>query len=130
MLDFIGKWKDKITDQIDTRIQIIKLDFVGRTSQVLSYLIFTIICLFLLLPVLLFLGMALGEYFSELLDSRGGGYLLTSLVFILLICLLIAIRKRFILAFTNLFIGVMTDNDGDDDDDEEQKKDAPARIGK
>lgn len=118
MLDFVGKWKDKIADYFEARIQIIKLDVVGRTSQVLSYLIFTIVCLFLLLPVLIFSGMGMGEYFSEMLNSRGGGYLLTAGVFIVLLLIFIVARKSIIRAFTNLFISVMTDSDENDEVDD------------
>ena len=78
MLDFIGKWKDKITDYIDTRIQVVKLEFVERASQVLSNFIFTIICVLLIMPILLFAGMGLAELFAEMVDSRAGGYLIVA----------------------------------------------------
>ena len=111
MLDFIGKWRDKIADSIDAHVQVVKLELVERVSKVLSFFTFVIFCLLLLLPILLFLGMGLAEFCAELVGSRAGGYLLLTGIYTLLLVLLYAFRKPFIRKFTDMFIRQMTDND-------------------
>lgn len=120
MLDFIGKWKDKIADYVDTRVQLVKLEVVERVSQVLSFFTFTIICVLLLMPILLFAGMGGAEFIADAIDSRGGGYLIMAGIYLVLLLILYAGRKFFIKKFEGLFIGVMTDNN--DDDEEETSK--------
>lgn len=120
MFEFIGKWKDKITDYIDKRVSIVKLDIIERISQVLSFFTFTIVCFLLVLPILLFLGMGIAEYMAELVGSRGGGYLIIAGIYLLALGVLFACRKMFVRKFTGLFIKEMTDTDEDDTDEDNQ----------
>lgn len=122
MLDFIGKWKDKITGYIDMRLQLIKLDIAGRVSNVLSYTIFIILCVVFLLPFLLFSGMGLAELMSDLVQSRAGGFAITSGIYLLIMLLLLVFRKRIINAFAGMFIGVMTDGDDETPGESNQHK--------
>ncbi len=122
MLDFIGKWKDKITGYIDMRLQLIKLDIAGRVSNVLSYTIFIILCIVFLLPFLLFSGMGLAELISDLVQSRAGGFAITSGIYLLIMLLLLVFRKRIINAFAGMFIGVMTDGDDETPGEPNQHK--------
>lgn len=122
MLDFIGKWKDKITGYIDMRLQLIKLDIAGRVSNVLSYTIFIILCIVFLLPFLLFSGMGLAELISDLVQSRAGGFAITSGIYLLIMLLLLVFRKRIINAFAGMFIGVMTDGDDETPGESNQHK--------
>lgn len=111
MLDFVGKWRDKIAEYIDTRIQLVKLELVERVSKVLSFFIFIIACFLLVLPMLLFMSMATAEFFADVMGSRSGGYFLITGIYLLLMIVLYIFRKPFIRKFTDLFIKVMTDND-------------------
>lgn len=116
MLGFIGKWKDKLADYVDTRVRLVKLDFIERTSQVLSFFTFTIVCFLLVLPILLFMGIGVAEFLADLVGSRGGGYLIITALYLLALGILFIYRKRFIKKFTGLFIRVMTDDEDDDDE--------------
>lgn len=122
MLGFIGKWKDKLADYVDMRVRLVKLDFIERTSQVLSFFTFTIVCFLLVLPILLFMGIGVAEFFADLVGSRGGGYLIITGLYLLALGILFIYRKRFIRKFTGLFIRVMTDDDEDDDDEQTAEK--------
>lgn len=122
MLGFIGKWKDKLADYVDMRVRLVKLDFIERTSQVLSFFTFTIVCFLLVLPILLFMGIGVAEFFADLVGSRGGGYLIITGLYLLALGLLFIYRKRFIRKFTGLFIRVMTDDDEDDEDEQLAEK--------
>lgn len=108
MFDFLDRWKDKITQNVSLRLELMKLNFIQRASGILSYFIFMIICLLLALCILLFLGMGMGEFFSSLTGSRGLGYILTATFYIVLFIVLLLARKNIIRRFVNVFIGVMT----------------------
>lgn len=122
MLGFIGKWKDKLVDYVDMRVRLVKLDFIERTSQVLSFFTFTIVCFLLVLPILLFMGIGVAEYLADLVGSRGGGYLIITGLYLLALGLLFIYRKLFIKKFTGLFIRVMTDDEDDDEDNRPAEK--------
>lgn len=118
MLNFVGKWKDKITDYIDTRVRLVKLTIVERVAKVLSFFTFTIACFFLALPILLFMSMGSAEFFADLVDSRAGGYLIIAGIYALLFIILYIFRKSFTRKFTDLFVSVMTDRDDDDEEED------------
>lgn len=111
MLKIITEWKDKITQYLELRTKLIKLGVIDKASGLLSYFIFTIICLFFLLAILIFTGMGLGEFFAALLNSYTAGYFITAGIYILLFLLFIAMRKRIIGAFSGLFIRVLTEGE-------------------
>jgi hypothetical protein len=128
MLDSINKWKDKITHYIDLRTQLIKLGLIDRTSSVLSYFIFTFVALFILLGVFIFLGMGTAEYFAAVLGSYAQGYFITAGIYILLLVVLIALRKKIIDFFSSQFISILTETDRDKSDDEEEKAMGPSKV--
>jgi hypothetical protein len=119
-MNFINKWKDKIAQSIGDKVESVKLDFIDKTSGILGYLLFTFIAIFLLLAVLIFLGIGLGEVFSELLDSRSGGYFATAGVYVLLVGLLFVFRTNVVDGFAGIFIKMLTHQNDDDDDDEDK----------
>jgi len=120
-MNFISKWKDKITEYVEVRVQLAKLSFIERTSHILGYLVFTFVILSLLLPILIFLGIGLSEVFTTLLDSRIGGYFVTVGIYILLLVLLVAMRKSIINKFATVFIAKLSEGDEDDKPKEERK---------
>jgi len=119
-MNLIGKWKEKIAHYIEVRVQLMKLSFIERTSNILSYLVFTFISLFLILTVLIFLGIGVGEFFGEMLNSRATGFFITAGLYILMFGLLMLLRQPIIKAFSGLFIRILTEND--DDEDKPEKK--------
>ncbi len=121
MVNFINKWKNKIAQHVDTRIDLLKLDFVERTSGILSYFIFVIICLLLALCILLFLGIGLGEFFSRHTDSRTYGFFITAGIYTLFFILLALARRNIVRLFLGMFINIMTDDEEDDEVNEAKK---------
>jgi hypothetical protein len=127
MLNIFGKWKDKVADYVDARMKLMKLALVEQISGVMSYLLYILVLLFVLLAVFILVGIGLGEYMAEVVDSRSGGFFITSGIFILFIFLLVALRKYIVRLFSGLFIGVLTsgkyESDDDDDDEDNDGKD-------
>lgn len=115
MINLFSKWKDKVAQYIDVRLDLAKLAFIERTSHVLSYLIFTFMLLSLGAAILVFMGIGLQEAFSVWVDSRIGGAFLTAGFYLLLCVLVYALRKPILAAFAGLFIQILTRQDDDDD---------------
>ncbi len=113
-MSFFDKWKDKITEYVDVRVQLIKLSFIERTSHILGYFVYVFIVLSMLLPILIFLGIGLSEVFTDLFDSRIAGYFMTVGVYILLTLIIILYRKPLIKKVAGIFISKLTDDDEDD----------------
>lgn len=122
MMNFIEKWKNKIAQHVETRVDLFKLDFIERTSGILSYFIFIIICLLLALCILLFLGIGLGEFFTELVQSRTYGFFITAGIYTLLFVFLALARKLIVRLFIGMFINIMTHDDDDDEEEENSNK--------
>ena len=117
-MNFFSRWKDKATEYIDVRVGLLKLSFIERTSMLLGNLMVSFIYLFIALAFFIFLGFALLETFSSMLDSRVAGAFLTAGFFALMLGLLFALRKSIIKAFSSIFIRILTEGDDDDDDDD------------
>lgn len=118
-MNFFSKFTDKIAQYAEARLDLIKLNFVQRVSRILSFLIFTIICLLFTLCIFIFVGIGLGEFFTVLMDSKVVGYFLSAACFFLLFIILIIARNVVADIFTDIFIRILTDQD--DDNDEGQK---------
>ena len=120
-MNFISKWKDKATEFIDIRVQLLKLNVVDKASSVLGYIMLSFIMLFMTLAVLIFLGISLQETFISFVDSRIAGSFMTFGFFVLLLLIIFIARKAIVNAFAAIFIRIMTDP-GDDDDEDLQKE--------
>lgn len=121
-MSFIDKWKDKITEYVDVRFQLIKLSIIERTSHVLGYLVYTFVALSLVLPILIFLGIGLSEVFTSLFDSRIAGYFCTVGVYIVILLILIAVRKSIISKLTGIFISKLTEIEDEKNEMDEKTK--------
>ena len=124
-MSLLNSWKDKLTGYVDVRLNLFKLSFIERTSTVLGFIILTFVLLFLSLAVLLFIGIGLQEWFSEMLDSRIAGAFLTALFYVVLVVVIILARKGIVNSFGGIFVRILTDPGDDDDDDKHEK--APGR---
>lgn len=122
MLDFVNKWKHKVAHYIDIRLQLMKLSVIERASSVLSYFIFAFIALFIFITVLVFFGIGIGELLSDLVDSRAGGFFITTGLYILLLVLLFVFRTSITNKFAGIFITLLTQVDTEDKDHEDEKK--------
>jgi hypothetical protein len=120
-MSIITTWKDKLTQFVDVRVNLVKLTVIERSSSVLGYLVYTFILLFLLLAVFLFLGIGLQEWFTAMLDNnRIAGAFLTMGFYILLLVLAFVLRKTILAGFAGIFIGILTAQDKDDEDYEDR----------
>ncbi len=114
MLNLFNEWKENAARFFEVRANLIKLSFVERTSNILSYLIYVFILLFLAITVLIFLGISLQETFSHWFDSRILGAFATLGLYLVLAVIVILARKNILNAFAGIFVRMLTAEDEED----------------
>jgi hypothetical protein len=113
-MSIIGRLKEKIAQYVDVYIRLIKINFIGRTANLLSYLMFAMISLFIAFCIILFLGFGLVEVFVALGLSKLASFFITIGIYLLLLAVVIASRKKITRFFASGIISVLTDDDEDE----------------
>ena len=117
--------KEKITRHIQIRVDLLKLEVIQRSSGIMSYFMFALICLFIFFSVIMFLGFGLSELFIDAGMSRGASFLLTTGLYVLLLTTIILLRGKITRFFSSTVISILTENsqekEGTDDEDNEKE---------
>ena len=90
---FFSENKKLITDYIETRIDLLRLQSVRMLSKTGGILIWAVIAILFVFIILIFSGLVLGFRFSELTGSYIKGFALATLVFVVLFILITILRK-------------------------------------
>ena len=122
MLDLFGKWKEKATQYFDVRVQLVKLTFIARASNVLSTFILALIFIMAAMLVFLFIGLGVMECFTQWLDSRIGGAFATAGFFLVFLLIMYIARKGIGNNFAGIFVRIMTEGDDEEDDDDDKQE--------
>jgi hypothetical protein len=85
--------KDLLQDYLETRADIFRLSAIRMISRSAGLLVWIIISLFLLFLIVLFGGLVLGLWLSELTHSHIMGFGLTTLLMVLIFSILALFRK-------------------------------------
>ncbi len=112
-MNLLTKWKHKVTQYVDVRFQLAKLNFIDRSSHVLGTVIISFVYLIVFLAVFIFLGIGLMETFIHLLDSKIGGAFMTAGFYTLILVVLFLVRKPIIRSLAGMFIRIMTEGEED-----------------
>ncbi len=122
-MNFIDKWKDKITQYAEVRLRLIQINFIRRTSTILSHMIFTMIALLIFFAILIFLGFGLAEWYTVLANgSRVAGFFMAIGTYVLLLLIAFALRRPITKGFTGIFIRILTERDDEEEEEEKQEK--------
>jgi hypothetical protein len=101
-----------IKEYIETRSSIYKLKAVRSLSGILGLLMWFVISAFLGFLVLIFIGLVLGFWFSEMTGSMASGFGIATLLLLVVIVLIALLRRQlFIYPLIRIFIHVMTSQD-------------------
>lgn len=114
-MSIFSQLKDKVTQYVDVYVKLFKLNFIGRTANLLSYFMFSMIALFIVFCMLLFTGLGLVEVFVLAGMSKMASFFLTIGIYFLLLLIVVGLRKPITRFFASSIIKVMTDGDEDDD---------------
>ncbi|MBS1597205.1 MAG: phage holin family protein [Bacteroidetes bacterium] len=91
---FFKDSKPLFKEYIETRLELFRLQAIRVVSQSAGYLVWILISLFLLFLIMIFSGIVLGCWLSNLLNSYVLGFGLTTLILIVIFILLAVFRKK------------------------------------
>lgn len=76
---------ESVKGYIDTRMQIVKLEFHEKTANAITSLLFIFLAGFMGLMMMLFVSLALGYYLNYLLNSNYLGFAIMALFFLIMV---------------------------------------------
>ena len=98
MGSFLKSNKSLAKEYLETRLEIFRLSGIRMASKSAGYFVWLIISLFLIFLIILFAGVTIGFWLSQLMDSFVKGFGLITLALILLFAILTVFRKKLFLA--------------------------------
>lgn len=118
MGSFFMDFKEMMKDYFETRLEIFRLKGVRILSKIIGNFFWFIISLFLLFLIIIFAGLVLGFWLSNLTHSFVIGFGITTLTLMLVVALLALFRKQL---FINPFIRLIVRQSGDDINTDEEE---------
>lgn len=122
----ISSLKDKVTQYIQLKFELIRLEVIERLVNVMGYFAFIIIAIFLFFFLGFFIFMGIAELLASVFDSRALGYFTTAGIILILVVMIIMSGKRIIRFFAGRMVAMLTkkkekkgdygDNDSEDND--------------
>ncbi|KGE14917.1 hypothetical protein [Sphingobacterium deserti] len=110
-------------EYVDTQIKLLKLKSLAKGSRIVGSLVLDVSKVVLSLFILFFCSLALGFFLGELLDSYALGFLLTGVIFFIILLLIRAFEPALESIFMNLTIRKLANKwNGDEDEDVIQEK--------
>jgi hypothetical protein len=96
---------DHLGDYADTFLKITLLNVTEKAANIASSAITTIVLCGLGLFVLFFVGFGLAWWLGDMINSRTGGFMITGGLYLLLVILVVALKKKAIVPYLrNLII--------------------------
>ena len=116
-MGILSALKEKVTQYVDVYVKLFKINFIGRTANLLSYFMFAMIGMLIAFCILLFTGLGLVEVFVAAGLTKMAAFFITIGIYLLLLFVIFACRKAITRFFASSIIKVMTE--GDEEDKEE-----------
>ena len=118
MFKIINKVADKVNQYLETRVLMVKLGLIERASNLMSLFMLLLISMFIVMLVLFFLGLAMATMFTYLTGNGAIGFLITAMIFLLLLFILMLLRKPILKSFANMYVGLLTEDDEENETEE------------
>jgi hypothetical protein len=87
---------ESITDYLETSYKLVVIEAADKSTKILASITAACVVLLLGLFVILFGGIALGIWLGHLLNNAALGFVLVAALFLLVIFILVAMRKRIV----------------------------------
>lgn len=91
---FIKENRKLVSDYINTRIEIIRLQGIRASSKAIASLIWILVSLFLFSVIFIFIGLVLGFWLSDLTGSFIAGFGYTTLILIAVTIIISLLREQ------------------------------------
>lgn len=106
-------------EYIDTQIQLLKLKTLAKGARIAGSLALDVVKIVFTLFIIFFCSLALGFFLGELLESNALGFLLTGVIFFVLVLLIRAFEPKLESIFMNITIRKIAGKwDGEEDEEE------------
>jgi hypothetical protein len=122
----ISSLKDKVTQYIQLKFELIRLEVIERLVNVMGYFAFIIIAIFLFFFLGFFVFLGIAELLASVFESRALGYFSTAGIILILVVMIIMSGKRIIRFFAGRMVAMLTkkkekkedygNNDSEDND--------------
>ncbi|HLT86907.1 MAG TPA: hypothetical protein VKZ57_04910 [Sphingobacterium sp.] len=110
-------------EYVDTQIKLLQLKGLAKGSRIMGSLVLDVVKIVFTLFIVFFCSLALGFYLGEVLDSNALGFLLTGVIFFVLVLLIRAFEPGLERIFMNITIRKVTNKwQGDEDEDTIEEK--------
>lgn len=104
----ISSIKEKITQYIQLRFELVRLEVIERLVNVMGYFAFMIIAIFFGFLIIFFVFLALAALLSQVFHSAVTGYLCTALIVLLCSFFVFLFSKRIIRFFAGKMAWLLT----------------------
>lgn len=112
--------KDLVKDYFETRVEIFRLSAIRTISKSAGNFVWIIISLFLLFLIILFAGLVLGFWLSDITHSFIKGFGITTIFLLIIFTVLIIFRKKW---FVDPIVQMIVERATEDLDDEDETTD-------
>ncbi len=117
MGSFLKSNKSLAKEYLETRLEIFRLSGIRMASKSAGYLVWLIISLFLVFLIILFAGVTIGFWLSQLTDSFVIGFGIVAVALILLFVIFTLFRKKL---FLEPLMQIILDRASEEIDEEEE----------
>jgi hypothetical protein len=117
--------KDKITQYIQLKFELIRLEVIERLVNVMGYFAFVIIAIFLFFFLGFFIFLGIAEVLGDAFSSPAMGYFATAGIILILVILIVMCSRFIIRLFAGRMVAMLTKpkrkpkNNKDDEDEDE-----------
>lgn len=91
--DFVKENKSIVSEYLDIRLEILRLQLIRIFSKSAGYFIWTIVSLFLLLLFMIFIFLLIGFWLSEMTGNLIVGFAMTSIIILILGAVITLLRR-------------------------------------
>lgn len=103
-----GNIKNKVTEYLQLRFEIVRLEVIEKLVNVIAYIIFLVMSILVAFTVILFFSIGLAEWLCDVMNSRFAGYFIIGGVLLLCIVIVFLASKNIIRFFGNKFVRILT----------------------
>jgi hypothetical protein len=110
------KLKKDISTYVGLKFELLKLNTYERTGKVISILSYGVVLLLLGFFALLFIFLSLGFFLGEVFGSSGAGFGCVVILYLILIAIVVANKKRITDSVVNIVISSLRGNEEEQQD--------------
>ena len=104
----ISSIKEKVTQYVHLRFELLRLEVIERLVNVMGYFVFVIIAIFLIFLFIFFIFLAIAELFNTFFHSYALGYACTAVIILLCSGFVFMSSKKIIRFFAGKLVWLLT----------------------